>query len=99
MTEHFVLPPHTIHLTQPLNVGVFGPFKSQYNKERQAYLQKNPGVAITKHKSAKLTVKPYLRVVCPENVGSAFRKFGIHPTLPIQLFHLSGIHQQSMTQN
>ena len=36
----FVLPPHTSQLTQPLDVGVFGSFKSQYNKECQAHLQK-----------------------------------------------------------
>ena len=86
----FVLPPHTSHLTQPLDVGVFGPFKSQYNKECQGYLQKNPGVAITKYEVAKLTAKPYLKAVCPENVVSAFRKSGIYPynsntILPSQL--------------
>ena len=75
----FVLPPHTSHLTQPLDMGVFGPFKSQYNKECKAYLQKNPGVTITKYEVAKLTSKPYLKAVCPENVVSAFRKSGIYP--------------------
>ena len=34
----FVLPPHTIHLTQPLDVWAFGPLKSMYSKECQMYL-------------------------------------------------------------
>jgi hypothetical protein len=34
----FVLPPHTIHLTQPLDVWAFGPLKSMHSKECQMYL-------------------------------------------------------------
>jgi hypothetical protein len=34
----FVLPPRTSHLTQPLDVGVFGPFKKFYYFECQQYL-------------------------------------------------------------
>ena len=43
----FVLPPHTSHLTQPLDVGIFGPFKSMYNKKCQDYMKHNPGLSIT----------------------------------------------------
>ena len=81
----FVLPPHTSHLTQPLELGVFGPFKCQYYKECHAYLQKNPGVSITKYEVAKLTARSYLKAVCPEKVMSAFRKSGIIPTIARQL--------------
>ena len=75
----FVLPPHTSHLTQPLDVGIFGPFKSMYNKECQDYMKHNPGLSITKYKVAKLTAKPYARAVSAENLASAFRKTGIFP--------------------
>ena len=69
----FVLSPHTCHITQPLDVGVFGPLKCLYNRECQAYLQKNPGISITKYEVARLTSKS------PENIVSAFRKSGIYP--------------------
>ena len=36
----FVLPPLSSHLTQPLDVAVFGPFKAIYNSECQAYMKK-----------------------------------------------------------
>ena len=72
----FVLPSHTSHLSQPLDVGIF---KCQYNKECKVYLQKNPGVSITKYEVAKLTARPYLKAVCPENVVSSFWKTGIYP--------------------
>ncbi|XP_046564293.1 uncharacterized protein LOC124273117 [Haliotis rubra] len=75
----FVLPPHTSHITQPLDVAVFGPFKCMYNRECQLFLQRNPGMKITKYEVAKLTAKPYLKALSPENLTSAFRKSGIFP--------------------
>jgi hypothetical protein len=75
----FVLPPHTSHLTQPLDVGAFGPLKSMYSKECQMYLQKNPGINITKYEIAELTRRPYLRALSSENLMSAFRATGIYP--------------------
>ena len=74
----FVLPPHTSHLTQPLDVGVFGPLKSHYYKECQTYLQQNPGISITRYEVAKLTARPYLKALCPENILSGFRRCGIY---------------------
>ena len=68
----FVLPPHTSHITQPLDVGVFGPLKCLYDRECQAYLQKNPGISITKYEVARLTSKPYMKALSPENIVSAF---------------------------
>ncbi|XP_060608620.1 uncharacterized protein LOC132760626 [Ruditapes philippinarum] len=75
----FVLPPHTSHLTQPLDVGVYGPFKAFYYTECQQYLQHNPGVYITKYEIASLTSKPYLKAFSPSNITSAFKKSGIYP--------------------
>ena len=75
----FVLPPHTSHVTQPLDVGAFGPLKAMYNKECQLYLQHNPGVNVNKYQIAELTKKPYMRALSPENLISAFRKTGIYP--------------------
>jgi hypothetical protein len=75
----FVLPPHTSHPTQPLDVTMFGPLKSMYNRECQTYLRNNPGINITKHKIAELTAKPYIRALCPENLISGFQKTRIYP--------------------
>ena len=75
----FVLPPHTSHLTQPLDVGVFGPFKAIYNKECQTYMKNNPGLTITKYQVAELTSRPYMKSLTPENLTAAFRKTGIYP--------------------
>ena len=75
----FVLPPHSSHLTQHLDVAVFGPFKAIYNSECQAYMKKFPGANITSYQIAELTNKPYLKALSAENLISAFRRTGIHP--------------------
>jgi hypothetical protein len=50
------------------NVGAFGPLKSMYSKECQMYLQKNPGINITKYEIAELTRRPYSRAMSSENL-------------------------------
>ena len=75
----FVLPPHSSHLTQPHDVGIFGPLKNIYNRECSTFMQKNPGMSITKYQVAALTYKPYIKAMSPENLISSFRKTGIFP--------------------
>ena len=75
----FVLPPHTSHLTQHLDVGIFGPFKAMYYKECQDHMKHHPGLTITKYEVAQQTAKPYMKSVTAENLTSAFRKTGIYP--------------------
>ena len=75
----FVLSPHTSHLTLPLDVGVFGPFKAMYNKVCRTYMNKNPGLTVTRYQVAELTAKPHLRSLTPEILTAAFRKPGIYP--------------------
>ena len=43
------------------------------------YLQKNPGINITKYQIAELTAKPYIGALSTENLQSAFRKTGVYP--------------------
>ena len=38
----YVLPPHTSHVTQPLDVQCFGPLKNAYYSECQAFRRMNP---------------------------------------------------------
>jgi len=75
----FILPPYTSHLLQPLDVGIFGPFKTLYNKECQKYLRDNPGARVTKHQVGKLTKSPYLSAFSPQNLISPFMKSGVYP--------------------
>ncbi|XP_053374013.1 uncharacterized protein LOC128546748 [Mercenaria mercenaria] len=75
----FVLPPHSSHLTQPLDVGVFGPMKKFFYQECKLYMHANPGVSITRYEVAKLTNKPFSKAFSPINIISAFKKSGMYP--------------------
>lgn len=75
----FFLPLHSSHITQRLDVAIFGPFKNMYYRECSSYMQHNPGATVAKYEIAKLISKPYLKAMSPDNLVSSFRKIGIFP--------------------
>ena len=75
----FVLPPHTSHLLQPLDVACFGPLQKFYDQEAQKFLLQNPGRVISRYDVASVASKAYMKALSPSNLISAFRKTGIHP--------------------
>ena len=54
-------PPHCSHKLQPLNVSVFGPFKSHCKTSFNDWLQSNPGGRISIHDIAELTKIPFIK--------------------------------------
>lgn len=75
----FTFPPHTSHKLQPLDRGVFGPFKKCYNAAATNWLQTHPGKPITIYDVAELTGIAYPRGFTPINIQSGFRASGIWP--------------------
>ena len=75
----FILPPHTSHLLQPLDVGCFALLKTVYYRECQIYLRKNPGTVINKYVVGELSSKAYIKAMTPSNLIGAFQKARIHP--------------------
>ena len=75
----FVLPPHTSHVTQPLDIGCFGPLKNTYYSECQAYMRLNPGMQLNRYNVAAISSRAYNKGFAPDNLISAFRKAGISP--------------------
>ena len=45
----FVLPPHTSHVLQPLDIGCYGPFQRMYNNECHKFMRCHPGQIITRY--------------------------------------------------
>ena len=66
-------------MTQPLDVGCFGPLKNAYYSECQAFLRRNPGMQITRYNVAGISGRAYNKGLTPENLISSFRKTGIYP--------------------
>jgi hypothetical protein len=61
----FVLPPHTIHLLQPLDVGIYGPFKNYYHSECSLSMKKNIKEVVNKYNMCELASKAYLKAMTP----------------------------------
>lgn len=72
-------PPHTSHKLQPLDIGVFGPFKSKCSVSLNEWLSSNPGKTVTVKLIPKLTKIPFLEAFTPRNITSSFEKPGIWP--------------------
>ena len=83
----FVLPPHTSHLLQPLDVGVFGPFKNKLYQAIHRFLAREPERVVTKHDLNPLIADALDKSLTPKNLTSAFKKTGIVPLDPNIILH------------
>lgn len=75
----FTLPPHTSHRTQPLDVGVFGPFQTAYSKAYHNWTVTHPGQVCTIYDIASLVNDALGKAAIPSNIFSAFKATGIYP--------------------
>lgn len=73
------LPPHTTAKLQPLDVSVFGPFKSVLRSIQDDFKLSNPHVAITEHMLPEMACKAWDRVCSVTNICSGFAATGIYP--------------------
>lgn len=71
--------PHCTHKLQPLDVGVFGPFKTKLNIAQNDWLTNNPGKTIRIHNLPSLTKIAFVESFSVKNIVNAFAKPGIWP--------------------
>lgn len=72
-------PPHCTHKMQPLDRGIYGPFKSRCKTAFNDFIISNPGKPIGIYDIAKLTGDPYLRSFTLKNIISSFSSTGLWP--------------------
>lgn len=72
-------PPHTTHRLQPLDVGVYGPFKGSLGIAINDWLLSNPGKVITIRNVGELSNIAFNRAFAMSNIKNAFQKTGIWP--------------------
>ena len=73
------LPPHTTAKLQPLDVSVFGPFKSVLRSIQDNFKLSNPHVPITEHMLPEMACKAWDKVCNVTNITNGFRATGIYP--------------------
>ena len=74
----FVLPPHTSHILQPMDIGCFGPLQVRYNQECSKFARLNHRV-VTRYDVCSLACKAYVSALSPHNLQASFKKAGICP--------------------
>lgn len=72
-------PPHCSHRLQPLDVGVYSPFKGKLSIRFNDWMISNPGRIITIHHIASLVQPAFLDSFTPKNIIKAFKKPGLWP--------------------
>ena len=78
----YCLPPHSSHLTQPLDVSFFKPLKSAWGKACNSYCATNPGFQVTKHEFAQVFHEAWLSSTRMSTIVNGFREAGICPFKP-----------------
>lgn len=72
-------PPHCSHKLQPLDVTVYGPFKSRYRISMNEWMLSNPGRTVTIYEVGQFVKDAYLSSFTPHNITQGFIKTGIYP--------------------
>ncbi|XP_065891048.1 uncharacterized protein [Dysidea avara] len=75
----FCLPPHSTHLTQPLDKGCFGPLKAAWKEVCHEYMTNNPGKVITRYNFSELFAKAWAQSMTMANITAGFHTTGIFP--------------------
>jgi len=75
----FVLPAHTSHVLQPLDVACYGPLQKIYNYACQKFIREHPSSKITRYNIAELASNAYVTALSVNNLRAAFEKTGIFP--------------------
>ncbi|XP_044764429.1 uncharacterized protein LOC123320994 [Coccinella septempunctata] len=73
------LPPHCSNKLQPLDVSVFGPFKTYYNSALDSWMMTNPGIPVTIFQIAECVGYAFDKSMTPNNIKAGFEKCGIVP--------------------
>uniref|UniRef100_A0A1X7VAM0 DDE-1 domain-containing protein n=1 Tax=Amphimedon queenslandica TaxID=400682 RepID=A0A1X7VAM0_AMPQE len=76
------LPSHSMHILQPLDVGVFKSLKAHFNKECRDFLYSNPGKKIRSKNLESLLSLAWPKALMPTNVMKGFKQCGIFPLNP-----------------
>jgi hypothetical protein len=95
-----VLPPHSTHRLQPLDVGLFSPLATFYSQQIDQLLTESQGlVRLTKRDFWSLFYEAWKQAFTMKNVQSAWEKTGIYPFNPQRVLSTFEIPQETISQS
>ncbi|XP_056647226.1 tigger transposable element-derived protein 1-like [Diorhabda sublineata] len=77
-----VIPPHTSHRLQPLDVTFMFPLNTYYEQETKKWFLNNPGKVITLYQVGELFGNAFKRAANAQNAINGFKATGIYPYNP-----------------
>ncbi len=78
-----ILPPHTTHRLQPLDVSLFAPLSTIYTQELNNLMHKSLGlVSMSKRSFWPMFQRAWIASFTCTNIKSAFQKTGVFPFNP-----------------
>ena len=78
-----VLPPHSTHRLQPLDLKIFSPLSTYYSQQIDQVIQKSLGWSrLTKRNFWSMFKPAWQKALTPSNIQSAFAAAGIYPYNP-----------------
>eukprot|EP00170_Pyropia_yezoensis_P008274 contig_34525_g8301 len=80
----YALPSYTSHVTQPLDVAVFGPMKAHARQRLSVFSNSpaNAGAKLNVYVACEIMTQAYVLSMTPANVKAGFSRTGIHPLSP-----------------
>ena len=90
------LPPHSSHLTQPLDVGCFSPLKKAYGRQIETFIKAHIN-HITKVEFFLAFKRAYLQAVSVQNAQAGFRGAGLVPFNPEAVLSKLDVRLQTPT--
>lgn len=73
-----LLPPNSTHITQPLDVSVFGPFKAAWGEAISALTLAQPDWKLDSHTFSAVFTQPYNNSFTKTNIQAGFKCTGIY---------------------
>ena len=83
-----ILPPHTSHVLQPLDVGVFAPLKRALASETDAVARLDYG-RIQRIEWTKMYIRARGKALTSTNIVSGWKATGLEPLSPIHVLQKS----------
>ncbi len=78
-----ILPPHSTHWLQPLDVGLFSPLSTSYSKQLNQLVSNSFGlIGMSKRVFWRLFWPAWKEAFRPDNIESAWKKTGLFPLRP-----------------